>query len=760
VAKGVDPRETGIRAKVASGLRAELQPSRLIPTLSAGAVIGVLEVVLATSFAALIFGGRGAVHLPEAVGFSLFGAVAVMSVIAVGSSVPGMVGSLQDTTAVLLALLAGTITTQRSLEFGYTEEQTAALSETFLTVVAAIVLASALTGLFFVVLGSYRLGNLVRFVPYPVIGGFLAGTGWLLFKGGMGVLTARSLSLETIEVFGRPQVVLKWLPGVLFALVLVLLARQFRHFLTIPGAVVAGGAVFYVVLWATGAGIEVAEARGWLLGPFPPGGGLFDPALGEAVTHADWGAILGQGLNILTLMVVAVLALLVNASGIELIVDRETDVNRELRVAGLANMVGASGAGIVGFHALSLTALARRTGATSRLVGLVAAAVCLVALAFGARALSLFPRPILGGMVVFLGLSFLVEWVIEAPRRLLRRDYAVVLLILLAVAFLGFLQGVVVGLLMATLLFVVDYSQIDVVKDEIAGSAYRSKVDRGPDQLEILRQEGDRIHVVTLQGIVFFGTAHALLDRIRRRAKDPTRSPLEFLVMDFRRVPTVDSSAVLSFVKVRSLAESLDFALILTGLSETVRRLLLGGGFEAAEPRVRLFSELDRGVEWCEDRLLEARVVPVPTPGEALPTLLQDSLGSSVDPRRLMDYLEVQEIDRGEELIRQGDSSEDLYFLESGRLTAQLRGEDGRTVRLQTMGPGSVVGEVSLYGGTARTASVVSEERSKLYRLTRESLEAMEHGDPELAAAVHRLFARLLASRLADSQQTIRALLD
>jgi sulfate permease, SulP family len=744
----------------ASWLRTELHPSRLIPTLTAGVVIGVLEVVLATSFAALIFGGRGAVHLPEAVGFSLFGAVAVMTVIALWSSIPGMVGSLQDTTAVLLALLSVTVTTDRSLELGYTVEQTAALSETFLTVVAAIALASALTGVFFLVLGTLRLGDLVRFVPYPVIGGFLAGTGWLLFKGGIGVLTGRSLTLASIETFARPGAVLKWLPGLLFALVLLLVVRQFRHFLTIPGALVAGVALFYVVLWATGTSVGVAENRGWLLGPFPPGGALFDPALGEAFTYANWGAILGQTLNILTLLLVAVLALLVNATGIELVADRDTDVNRELRAAGLANVAGASGGGIVGFQALSLTALARRTGATTRLVGLVAAAVCLVALAFGAQALSLFPRPVLGGLVVFLGLAFLVEWVVEARTKLLRRDHLVVLLILVAVALLGFLEGVVVGLLLAAMLFVVDYSRINVVKNEIGGSLYRSKVEREPDHLEILRSEGDRIHVVTLQGIVFFGTAHSLLERIRRRAQDSALPKLEFLVLDFRRVTTLDSSAVLAFVKVQHLAESRAFTLVLTGLSDAVRRQLEQGGFAVAEPQVRNFAELDRGVEWCEDRVLEARVAAAPKRRQPLAALLRRGFGDSTDSRRLMEYLEPLEIEAGQELIRQGDSSDDLYFLESGRLTAQLRGPDGEAIRIQTMGPGTVVGEVSLYGGTARTASVVSETPSRLHRLTRASLEVMEERDPELATALHRLFARLLASRLADTQRTVRALLE
>jgi len=740
-------------------LRTELHPSRLIPTLTAGAVIGILEVVLASSFAALIFGGRGAVHLPEAIGFILFGAVAVMAVIALWSSLPGMVGSVQDSTAVLLALLAASITTTRSTELGYTVEQTEALSETFLTVVAAIVIACGLTGVFFLVLGSLRLGHLVRYVPYPVVGGFLAGTGWLLFKGGIGVLTGRSLHLATIETFGRPDMVLRWLPGLLFALVLLLLVRQFRHFLTIPAALIAGVLLFYVVLWATGTSLSLAETRGWLLGPFPSGA-LFDPALGEAFTYADWGAILGQSLNILTLLIVGVLALLVNATGIELVADRDTHVNRELAVAGFANMAAASGGGIVGFQALSLTALARRTGATSRLVGIVAAGVCGVALAFGAQALSLFPRPVLGGLVVFLGLAFLVEWVIEARSKLLRRDYVVVLLILVAVAFLGFLQGVVVGLLLATLLFVADYSRIDVVKDELRGSVYRSNVERDPEQVEVLRSEGDRIHVMTLQGIVFFGTAHSLLERIRRRVQDPALRRLEFLVMDFRRVSTLDSSAVLAFLKVRALATSRGFTLVLAGLSARVQRHLEQGGFALAETPVRVVPELDRAIEWCEERILEAETTPVAVAKGSLPALLREGLADSVNPRRLMKYLEVHELDAGGQLIREGDVSDDLFFLESGRVTAQLVRPDGEAIRIQTMGPGTVVGEVSLYGGTARSASVITETPSRLYRLTRAKLEAMERRDPDLAAALHRLFARLLAQRLADARGTVRALLE
>jgi CRP-like cAMP-binding protein len=69
-----------------------------------------------------------------------------------------------------------------------------------------------------------------------------------------------------------------------------------------------------------------------------------------------------------------------------------------------------------------------------------------------------------------------------------------------------------------------------------------------------------------------------------------------------------------------------------------------------------------------------------------------------------------------------------------------------------------LVGEISLYLGT-RTASVISEEPSRLCRLTRQNLEAMERRDPDLAG-YHRPLARLQASGLADAQRTVRALLD
>ena len=374
--------------------------------------------------------------------------------VALTSSLKGAIGSPQDVTAAIVALSAAAIA-----------GRVANPEAEFLTVVAAIILTTVVTGGVYLLIGGLRLGNLVRFMPYPVIGGFLAGTGWLLLKGGIGVASGIGVSLGTLDELAGADALVQWLPAVGFGLALVIATRRIRHPLVIPAAVAGGVLVFYLVSLVTGTAVDQAEADGWLLGPFPEGG-LWNFWTVEALTEARWGEVIRELPTLLTVPVLAVVTLLLNTSGIEIAIRRDIDLNRELRSAGTANLAAAVGGGIAGFHALSLTTLAHRAGARTRGTGVVAGAVCLVTLIVGASYLSLFPRIVLAGLVTFLGLSFLVEWVIDAARSLPRSEYLLVLLILATIAAFGFLVGVGIGLAVALVMFVVQYSRTDVVKHE------------------------------------------------------------------------------------------------------------------------------------------------------------------------------------------------------------------------------------------------------------------------------------------------------
>jgi SulP family sulfate permease len=740
--------ETSAASAAARGIREELRAGRLVSTLTFGLVLGALEVVLAISLAALIFRGRLSEHLEAGIGLGLASAVVVMVVVALRSSLPGAVGSVQDSTAAVIALVAAEIAL----------DVRAPGDAAFVTVAVAIAVTTVATGLVLLALGLLRLGNLIRFMPYPVVGGFLAGTGLLLTKGAIGVLSGVSVSVSTLDELLVADVAEKWLPGAAFAVALLVLVRRWRHALLVPMAILSALALFYVVALATGNGPSELESGGWLLGPFP-GTGLWEPWAIEGLGDADWSAIAAQTPNMATVALVGAVALLLNTTGIELAVDRDLDLNRELRASGGANVAAGIGGGMVGFVSLGLTALAQRAAA-GRLVGVVGGLVCAIALVLGGSFVALLPRTVVGGLLLFLGLSFLVEWILDAWSRLPRSDYAVVVLILVVIGAFGFLPGVAVGLVLAVALFVVDYSRTEVVKHALSGGSYRSNVERDPRQLELLRAVGDETFILELQGFLFFGTANSLLERIRERSLAVEKAPLSFLVFDFRRVTGLDSSAVIAFVKAHRLAQGQGFTLIVTGLAERLRTELARGGFsEAALPGLRVFADVDRAIQWCEDRLLEREAAAGDAP-RRLEDLLRDGLGLTVRAARLLPYLEPLELAAGEELFAQGEPSRDVYLLESGRLTAVLTLGSGEQVRLRTMAPGTVVGEVTLYLGTVRSAGVITEQPSRLYRLAADTLAAIERDEPELAAALHRALARLLAQRLTDAQRTMEALLD
>jgi SulP family sulfate permease len=293
------------------------------------------------------------------------------------------------------------------------------------------------------------------------------------------------------------------------------------------------------------------------------------------------------------------------------------------------------------------------------------------------------------------------------------------------------------------------------------------------------------IYILELQGLVFFGTANRLLEQVRRRVDDPDQPAPRFVLLDFRQVDGLDASAVLSFARMKQLAQARGFVLVLTALSDPVRQRLASEictGEDQALCHIDL--DLDHGVEWCEEQLLALAIAgpdgavaqTADEPGEpwqvdGLASLLEAIGGQagvqggteglvSISASELGEFLERREVSKGQYLIHQGDAPQGLYVLETGQVTALREGVDGSLVRLRKMGPGSIVGEMGLYLGIPAAASVVTDQPSTVYYLPAGELERMEQARPELAAALHRYVAQLLGERLARANDTLQALLD
>jgi sulfate permease, SulP family len=716
--------------------------------LAAGLIIGGVEVVLAVAFAALVFAGATPARLGDGIGLYLVAAALTLGFLAWRAGVRGVVGSVQDAATAVLSILAlGTAYKASTIVLIC---QNAAVGrcevpDVFLTVVAATLVVTVLCGVIFLVLGTFRLGNLVRFIPYPVVGGFLAGTGWLLFKGGIYIASGVELHFRTFDLLVSPVTLERWVPALAFGVILYLAVRLVNKPLVIPIVLGIGLVLFAIGMLATGSSIDAAKHGRWLLGPFESAR-LWQPWTLRAITGADWSAVLSQWAGIATAVFVATIAILFNVSGTEVVLHRDLDTNQELRDSGALNVVSGALGGIPGYHALSLTALAERMSVDARVAGLIAAAVPLAGVIFGASVIELIPRMIVGGVLVFLGLAFMVEWVWDKRKVLPPLEYGVVLVILAVIIGRAYLPGVVVGLVLAVVLFAINYGRIELVREVAFGETYHSNVDRPPAERGALRTLGGRVQILRVNGFLFFGSANGLLELIRKRVEtDPPR----FLVIDLHRVTGVDSSAVVAFVKVMHLAEASGFELVFTGASEPVRRQLARGGMVASEV-VRFEPDLDRGLQRCEEGLLEGGVEPAEPDGDALSGM----------PSGLRVHLERVELPDGTVLLRQGESPADVYVLETGRLRVETVTERGTRMRLRTLRPGVVVGEVGMYSRNPRTADVVAEGPSVVLRLSDGSIERIEADDPELAAALHRWLATTLAGRLGDSLKAFDALLD
>jgi SulP family sulfate permease len=117
-------------------------------------------------------------------------------------------------------------------------------------------------------------------------------------------------------------------------------------------------------------------------------------------------------------------------------------------------------------------------GADSRLVGVFVALVCLLAMTVGADALSYVPKLVLGGLVMFAGIGFLNDWVVQSWSRLSRSDMIVIFTILAVIETIGFLEGVAVGIGASAVLFILNYSRISVVRHAFSGKELQSNIDR------------------------------------------------------------------------------------------------------------------------------------------------------------------------------------------------------------------------------------------------------------------------------------------
>ena len=716
--------------------------------LAAGAVSALVMLCYAMSLGTMIFSADLARYAMLGVPTALVSCVVTALVIALTSSMRLNIGGPDSNAAAFLAGVAAGVASSVRADGG--SPQTL-----LLTVLIAIALCSLVTGIVLYAIGSSKRSRSLQFLPYPVLGGFLAGTGYLLLAGAFRVMTGESLQWHTLALLTHLHW-LAWLPALIVGVLATILLRTWKHVAALPLTLAFGIVLFYVLLRAAGLSIDQARGMGLLL---PRAAlrlaGLPELHLTAQLAHGgiDWPAIAAHLPESLVVTSVSAVTILMNSTAIGAATGEEVDLNREMRAAGLANLASGLLGGMVGYQSFNRSMLNARVGATSRMAGVFASLACLVALAASPDLVALFPVPVLVGLQLFMGLRLLVQWVVGAYARLNWYEYLLVPVILGAIAGWGVIVGVVAGVVAACVMFTLLYGRVSCIRMEFDLRTRTSNVERSIEETEALRGLGAHVCGMCLQGFLFFGTANSILQHIRERLAAHDRAAVRFVVLDFASTQGIDASVSISFVKLRQLCAATDTDLVLTALPPRSRDLLTKTG--TLNLRIREFDTLDAGLEWVEDKLLGSGALALKRGDDLHAMLAPYFTASALDT--LFTYLEVHDLLGGQPLFLRGEPGDALYIVERGRVAVSVPLVNGRSVRLRASGPGTVVGEMAVYTQQPRSADVFAEAPTRVRRLSLAALVALEQDNPAAAQQFHRFLVKVIASRLALATEALRA---
>ncbi|MEO1747952.1 MAG: STAS domain-containing protein, partial [Pseudomonadota bacterium] len=422
------------------------------------------------------------------------------------------------------------------------------------------------------------------------------------------------------------------------------------------------------------------------------------------------------------------------------------DTEKDLRATGLANIGGAALGGMPGFQSIAEPAIAKNLGVSGRLPGLVGAAGCLLALVLGASALGSLPVGVFSALLIFIGIDLLWTWLKDSGSNLSGFDYAVVVGIVIVAGTAGFLWAVFVGLLAAIILFLLTYAKIDCVRSRTTLASERSRVERPMGELSWLAQNGDNFVILHLDGFIFFGTAHALRERVRAElfAKPKPQS----IMLDFSDVQGLDISAIQTLGRIARDAHNAKIELVFVQVDNSYIAQIKEACAPIAAPRFE--DEKDAAIEVLEQRVLDKM------PKSKGPTARTRLVKTLVELIRDDGPVQRLELQPGTKLFEAYTSGREIYLLLKGQMRAEIQRSNGSHMRVAQFRDGALIGELAHYSNGDRTADVISETDVELLRV---DVENLERDHPEIASDIHQYAAGILARRLISTTALANSIL-
>lgn len=716
---------------------------KAVREVSVGIFLGIIVTVIAVSLSSMIFSGLLASHIQLGITTGLIGAVLILLVVSLRSSSPIVIAAPQDTYAIIATIVAASIASQLS-GMG----QSHAILP---TVIASMILLSLSTGILMYGVGRLQLGYLIRFLPFTVFSGFFTGTGWLILIGAIHSLIPLNEMSHWLAYF-EWHYLQQWIWPLGLALLIFLIELKTKNALAFALGFCFALLAFYLYLFIYDISFVQASEKGWMLELYA-NSKLQIPST-EMMGQINWLVLAAHWQDYITVAVLSVISALLNISGFELLTNQKIRMDHELRAVGVSNFACALFGAQSGWHYVSISMINKHFRSKTRLAAIVCAFTCLGFLVLGSNLLAYMPKFVFATLLMYIAIGFIYQWLIKKIGQVSRLDFLIILGISFIILFYSIFAGLVVGAVVAGILFMVKFSKISTVR-LISDAAYlHSNVERTQLETEILETHGNKILLVRLLGYLFFGNADYARSEIINQIESRKQDHIEYLIIDLSKVSGYEISGIISLAKLIYFCTSQNIAIVTTHMPEDVENRIKQyiGEFSEHKPMLSFLS-FDRALEYCENQILYEYY----TEDMKKQSSVQHQF-SETRFEHLLAYGEQKIYLSGDVIFKEGDPSDSMYWIQSGILEVILNYGEETEQRLQKVGDGVFLGEVGVFSDKPRTATVVAIKKCIVYKLTLSVIEKIAKEDPELLIELLKVIVKILTKRLTGANKIINSM--
>jgi SulP family sulfate permease len=719
--------------------------------LAGALVAAVITISESVPLGLVAFAALGTAFAGMGVIAGLYGAVAAGLVAALLGGAPRMISGPRASVAVIMASMIAIVAGAPDIEQhgGAT------------TAIALALFGVFVAGLIEAVFGVAKLGRVIKFIPYPVIAGFMNGVAILLLLSQLRGLLGLPEHFAWSEWQNLGSQISTWSVVVAIAsMLIIMIAPKISKRIPALLAGLLGGLALHYLLSL----VVDAESLGATIGMVPPAVPSFALVKLGALVGDPW--VYQKFLELLPavaiLAVIASIDSLMGAAALDSLTAGRHNSDRELIAQGLSNMAAAIVGGLASSGAMGRSAASLKAGARTRRCGIISAGVVFVATLAAGPGLGYLPRSVLAAVLTVVALGMMDAWSREMVSRLrlagpFRRTIAANLVIVVAVAgvtvLVNLITAVIAGVMIAMVMFVRDMSK-PIVRRTYDGSARRSLKVRERSEAEHLAGRAQEIIVVELDGPLFFGTADALFAEVERLS-----ASTRIVILDCGRLADMDATGVRLLLQLFQRLITQGKVMLVSHITKddlNGRFLEVIAGHQIFSV-CRLFADTDAALEWAEDHLLAAAGFNPAGAREVGPHEFGITLGfDTADRDHFAARIARHELSAGTVLFREGDNGDSFFMLAKGTVTIRLSSGRKSPIRLANLIPGVVFGEMAMLEGARRSADAIADGDIVVYQMTKNDFDSLMTTNPTLAAKLVANMAREIAARLRVTNNELR----